>query len=343
MTLTRRGRVVTVVGIIVGFFTVVLLAAYIYGRSIGVMGSSNPGRLVSIVIPEGSSASEIGEVLADHDVVRSALGFRIAAWLNGGADKIQAGRYEVPTGLTAADALDELLERGPVLEVVMVTFPEGSWLTDFADILEHDTDIAGRDFLHVLRSGRVTTAVVSDPASFEGLLFPSTYEISEKDTALTVAQRFADEFEERVSAIDFSSVDAMGYSRYEAVIVASMVEAEAKVPSDRAKIAAVIYNRLEEGIPLQIDATVLYALGEHKTELTTSDLAVDSPYNTRIVTGLPPTPIGAPGEASLEAAATPARGDWLYYVLSDCAGHHAFSVDYQGFLADKAAYQALDC
>ena len=108
-------------------------------------------------------------------------------------------------------------------------------------------------------------------------------------------------------------------------------------------IARVIYNRLQEGMPLGIDATVLYALGEHKSELSSDDLKIDSPYNTRIVTGLPPTPIGAPGLNSLEAALAPAEGEWLYYVLADCEGHHAFSTNYDDFLEDKAAYQSLSC
>ena len=177
----------------------------------------------------------------------------------------------------------------------------------------------------------------------EGLLFPSTYQVIERDTPRSIALRLAEEFDKQAGAVDFSRVEALGISPYEAIIVASMIEAEASVPEDRDRIAAVIYNRLEENMALGIDATVLYALGEHKEELTTEDLQVDSPYNTRQVTGLPPTPIGAPGAESLAAAANPAEGDWLYYVLSDCDGHHAFSVSYDEFLQNKAAYQELSC
>jgi UPF0755 protein len=122
-----------------------------------------------------------------------------------------------------------------------------------------------------------------------------------------------------------------------------MVEAEAKVDKDRPKIAEVIYNRLQQGIRLGIDATISYALGHHVAALTRSDLAVDSPYNTRLRTGLPPTPIGAAGLASLQAAAAPATGDLLYYVVADCRGHHFFSADYDAFLRAKARYEALTC
>jgi UPF0755 protein len=175
-------------------------------------------------------------------------------------------------------------------------------------------------------------------------LFPSTYQVIRKDDEAEVAQRLVDQMVDEVRKLDFEAkASSLGVTPYEALIVASMIEAEAKAPGDRDKIARVIYKRLEEGMQLGIDATVLYALGEHKGTLTNEDLAVDSPYNTRRVTGLPPTPIGAPGTNSLDAAVNPADGDWLYYVVSDCDGHHAFSESYDEFLQDKAAYQGLEC
>jgi UPF0755 protein len=123
----------------------------------------------------------------------------------------------------------------------------------------------------------------------------------------------------------------MTITPYDALIVASLVEAEAKVPEDRPKIARVIYNRLAQGMTLGIDATVLYALQERGDTLTQSDLATDSPYNTRVNRGLPPTPINSPGQASLEAALAPADGDWLYYVLTDADGHHYFTNSFSDF------------
>jgi UPF0755 protein len=117
--------------------------------------------------------------------------------------------------------------------------------------------------------------------------------------------------------------------------VASLVEEEAKTDGDRPKIARVIYNRVAEDMKLEIDATVPYALGMHKTELTQSDLEVDSPYNTRRYKGLPPTPIAAPGRASLEAALNPEEGPWIFYVLADAEGNHFFTDDYDEFLQKK--------
>jgi UPF0755 protein len=330
--------------VLTALIAVPALAGFLYLKSIGVLAASEKGPKVEIVIPKGSNAQQIGELLEAEGVIRSAMGFRIAIFLNKGDENFQAGRYEIATGLSARDALDALLESGPLIESVSVTFPEGKWMTDFARILGEETDIDADAFLRLVQSRRLAPAFVpQDVHMMEGLLFPSTYQVDENDNAETVARRLRDEMVQRIDDLDLAGIEDRGYSPYEVLIVASMVEAEAKVPEDRAKIATVIYNRLEKRIPLGIDATVLYALGEHKTELTVSDLQVDSPYNTRIVSGLPPTPIGAPGQASLEAAATPADGDWLYFVLTDCAGHHSFSTQYGDFLRDKATYESLSC
>lgn len=346
MTLTRRGKVLRILVIVaVVLVAVPLVAGYAYLRSIGVYGESRPGRRVELRIPKGATGPAIGELLAENGVIESPLAFRIATYLREGEEEFQAGRYELFAGMTAPDALELLLEGALGERFVTVTFPEGSWLTDFAEILDRETHIAGDEFLRVLESGEITASVKPpDVETFEGLLFPSTYQIIKRDTARSVAQRLVDKFQEELERIDFEAkMQQLGYSAYEGVTVASMVEGEAKIADERAKVARVIYNRLEQGIALGIDATISYGLGEHKEVLTESDLAVDTPYNTRLHAGLPPTPIGASGTAALEAAADPAPGDWLYYVLADCEGHHAFSVSYDEFLQNKDAYQALDC
>jgi UPF0755 protein len=342
--LTRRGKTVVALVVLALVLGVPLIGGVFYLRAIGVYGDSEPGGKVEVEIPEGSSAGEVGELLAENSVIPSALGFRITVFLDGGAEDIQAGTYTLRKGLTARDAIDALA-KGPVVEFVEVTFPEGSWLTDFARIIDEETHVSGDEFLELVSEAKVRSALLPpDVGTLEGLLFPATYQVIERDTARTLGRRLVTEMEKRAAAIDFATrAEALGLTPYEAMIVASMVEAEASIDEDRDKIARVIYNRIEEGMRLEIDATVLYALGEHKEQLSRSDLAVDSPYNTRLVAGLPPTPIGAPGEASLEATVNPAEGPWIYYVLSDCEGHHAFSADYDEFLANKRAYQSLDC
>ena len=345
MSLTKRGRLIVVLGVFLAVLGTPVLAANIYLRSVGVWGSSDRGEAVQVAIPKGAGVSEIGAILEERGVIKSAFGFRIATFVGEGAEDIQAGEYQMPRGLTAGDALDWLLGNKPVgEEFVNVTFREGLWLEDFAAVLDRDTNLSGDAFLDLATSGEVRSKYQPEGAeTLEGLLFPSTYQVVEKDTERKVLERLVAEFENQAGTLDFSPARQLNLTRYDVVIVASMIEAETRVDSERSKVAQVIYNRLREGMALGIDATVIYALGEHKQSLTQSDLEIDSPYNTRRFPGLPPTPIGAPSLASLEAALNPADGDWLYYVLADCERNHAFSSSYDEFLENKSNYQSLDC
>jgi UPF0755 protein len=346
LALTKRGRILVALLVLLGVLSLPLLGGYIYLRSIGLYGGSDPGDRVEVTIAKGAGVNEIGQALEDAGVIESAFGFRLATFIGEGSESIQAGTYQIPSGLNARDALTFLVENPPEGPAVFeVTFREGAWLVDMAAALERDTGISSERFVDAATSGEVGSRYRPNGVdTLEGLLFPSTYEISEKDTAREVVELLAAQFEREANGIDLARrAGSVNLDPYEAIIVASMIEAETFLDEERPKVARVIYNRLNEGMMLGIDATVLYALGEHKQTLTSSDLDVDSPYNTRKVGGLPPTPIGAPSLASLEAALDPAEGDWLYYVLADCDGNHAFSTDYDDFLADKAAYQELEC
>ncbi|HYY43780.1 MAG TPA: endolytic transglycosylase MltG [Actinomycetota bacterium] len=342
MKLTRRGKLTLFAAAPAGLALLVAGAAYAYLDAIGVVGASRPGPTTTVVIPHGATLSDAGEILEEKGIVPSALGFRLRVRLDG-VSGVEAGRYVLHKNLSAADAL-AALGRGPEVRYETVTFPEGSTVKDFAATLQRETRLSARDFLAAVKSGSVRSRIQPPGVtSLEGLLFPSTYQVSENDSARTVLARFVETFDEQFSKLDLTTAKKAGLTPYEVVIVASMVEEEAKVPADRGKVARVVYNRLEQGMPLGIDATIQYALGKQGESLTVSDLEADSPYNTRIHTGLPPTPIGSPGMASLRAGAHPPTGDWLYYVVSDCKGHHAFSTDYSDFLVDKEHYQSLSC
>ena len=222
----------------------------------------------------------------------------------------------------------ELLQRGPQVVTYDVTVREGLRVTEILDVLAEASGIDRTEFEQALTSGQVTTGVVVLPetaelADWEGLLFPDTYRFSEDATAVDILTRLARTMEQRLDAIDWTDFEAAGFTRYEGIIIASLIESEVRVAEERPLVSSVIRNRLEQGIPLQIDATVLYALGTR--DIAAFDRDVDSPYNTYRVQGLPPTPISAPGKASLEAAAAPAETEFLYYVLSDTDGHHTFS------------------
>ena len=346
MSLTRRGRIVAFFGSLGAVLLLIVLTGFLYLRSIGVYGTSTPGTKVEIQIPTGSSKGDIGEILEREGVIESAFGWRIAMYLEGGVEDVQAGRYELPKGLIPKDALAALLDQGPLGdEFVSVTIPEGSWLSDFSRIIGRKTHISPNAFAKVLSSGRVKSSYLPPGSrNLEGLLFPSTYQVIPRDTALSVARRLSSEFEKQAGAAGLDDArTSIDLSPYEAIVVASMVEAESKVDEDRAKIARVILNRIEQDMKLEIDATVYYALGRRGGSLDKTDLATDSPFNTRRFPGIPPAPIGAPGAESLKATVNPADGPWLYYVVIDCEGHHGFSESYDTFLNNVETYRALDC
>ena len=168
---------------------------------------------------------------------------------------------------------------------------------------------------------------------WEGLLFPDTYEVGKDATAADILQLMADTAAARVGSLDWGHLDALGLTPYDGIVIASMIEREAATSVDRPLIASVIFNRLEIGMHLQIDATVVYALGGYpEGGLTYDDLEIDSPYNTYLIDALPPTPIAAPGLASLQAAANPADTGYFFYVLADEDGNHAFAATYDEFL-----------
>jgi UPF0755 protein len=295
-----------------------------------------PGQAVEVEIERGSSARQIGATLAQRGVVASALSFELAVRSAGVEDRLQAGTYDLVTGMAAGDALDVLLE-GPKPSSYRVTIHEGLRVGEILDALAEQTPFTREQFEAALPRVTSTLGFGGDTLEdWEGGLFPDTYEVAQDATPQEILQLMATTMEKRVSSVDWTPLEADGYTIRDGLIIASLVEAEAKLDADRALIASVILNRLAIDMPLQIDATVLYAMGERGIALTAGDLATESPYNTYLQQGLPPTPIDAPGLASLEAAADPAQTDYLYYVLTSTDGGHSFAATYEEFQAYKA-------
>ena len=295
-----------------------------------------PGLPVSLDIPAGSTARQIGVLLAEAGVVDSATQFELAARTSETAERLQAGRYDLETGMLN-DVVIDLLLAGPVVETFRVTVREGLWIQEVLDEIAAQTDFTATQLQQALVGveSSLLQGPASDSVSWEGLLFPDTYDFSLDVGPGDILQRLADTMVQRVEAIDWSELESRDLSVYEGIIIASLVEAEAGVDADRPLIASVVVNRLEVPMELGIDATVIYALGERGSSLTGSDLEVDSPYNTRKYAGLPPTPIGGPGLKSLEAAAMPAATDFIYYVLTSATGEHSFTASYDEFLGWK--------
>jgi UPF0755 protein len=286
-----------------------------------------PGQPVTVDIPQGSTGQDIGVILASQGVVRSALEFEVAVRNVNAAQQLQAGTYELTTLMDPAEVVAELVS-GPVASVLRVTVVEGLRVSEMLVRLGEATPHSFSDFETVLLDGSVTTSLREMPdeptlQDWEGLLFPDTYEFSQGAAPEAMLQRMASTMEQRVDSIDWSEWEDLGHTQYEGIVLASLVETEIRRDEERAIAASVIYNRLAEGMLLEIDATVLYALGTR--DVAEFDRDVDSPYNTYLHPGLPPTPIAAPGRASLEAAAAPDDTDFFYYVLSDEQGRHAFA------------------
>jgi UPF0755 protein len=307
-----------------------------YGYCRGAAGAKTA---LELTVAEGASGEQVVAQLHDLGVVRcGGLVGRILLRGTGEADAIRAGSFTLTTNMTFDDAIEVLSTPPPQIPTVRLTIPEGYRLTQIAERVQEELGIDADRFLALAqRGGWSIDPYLPKGKGTEGFLFPETYRFPEGSTsAKDVVQRLLMQFDTEAASLDWSGADALGVSPFEVVVIASMIEREARVPSDRAKIAAVIYNRLAEGMPLGIDATIGYIDPDPSNGLTVSDFEIDSPYNTRLHTGLPPTPIASPGIASLRAALAPADVPYLYYVLCGADGHHRFSVGYDQFLRDKA-------
>lgn len=300
-------------------------------------GASGPSRPVAIEVPDGATASDVGDLLENAGVVRSGLAFRLAAGFEGLGESLMAGMYDLRTNMTVGQALSAL-EAGPLLETITVTIPEGLEVDEIAAEVGEATEIDPAAFAAAARSGEhsLPPYLPEGTATVEGFLFPKTYELDPEAQAEQVIATLLAQFEEEASTLDWGKAKDLRLSPYELVIVASLIEREARAEKDRAKVSAVVHNRLREGMALQIDATVQYALPEENRLLTLEDYEYESPYNTYLHPGLPPTPIASPGLASLEAALDPADSDYLYFLVVDPeTGAHRFAETYQEFLRLK--------
>jgi UPF0755 protein len=221
-----------------------------------------------------------------------------------------------------------LATRGPTSYAVVVS--PGLTLAQIAQRVGVVPGHSAGHFLAVARSGEVRSPYQPQTVnSLEGLLFPATYSVTPDESDRKILAEMVRRFDRAAGQIGLDRAPSLVHvSPYQAVTVASMIEREAGLPGDRGKVATVVYNRLAKGMRLQIDATVIYALGRPVTALSLKDLQVNSPYNTYLVKGLPPTPIASPSVASLEAALHPTAGPWLYYVVVSKNGAEAFSVTY---------------
>ena len=300
-------------------------------RQINPPGASGPE--VRITVEQGMSTADIGALLEREGVIASASIFKYYARLTGLAS-IEAGNYTLEKKSDLGQVSKALEAGAAKAEEERFTVPEGLTLGEVAKVIGQMPGRSAEKFMEVANSGTIRSQY--QPAgvnSLEGLILPETYFITKGADEAEILRKMVDAFDQLATQINLPGAAAkFKITPYQAVIVASLVEREARVDEDRGKVARVIYNRLAEPMPLQIDATVLYALGLPAQEsVSFKDREVNSPYNTYRIPGLPPGPIASPGRKSLEATANPTPGNWLYYVLTDPTGKHTFTNDYREF------------
>lgn len=299
-----------------------------------------PGRgEVVVTIDQGQTIQSMGEELEDLDVVASAEAFVDAADAEQRSTAIQAGTYLMMKKMSAEDAVALLVDPDNVAQQ-MVTVPEGLRAVDIVEILAENTDFSQKAFTRVLeRPGKLGLPDFAR-GNPEGYLFPATYPVNPDDTPTSILRKMVERWGQSAAELQLEArADELGYTPHEIMTVAALVEAEGR-GGDMPKIARVIYNRLENpgtaGVAgyLQIDATVDYALGRPLTvELTQEEReTTDSRYNTFQHKGLPPGPIGNPGEEAMSAALEPAAGDWYYYITVNLeTGETKFAETFEEF------------
>lgn len=282
------------------------------------------GKKVAIVdFAKGSPLRKFADTLASQEIIGSASMFLIYARLSGVSGKVQAGTYQLDDGMAPAEILRKLVT-GEVYEK-RFSLPEGYSIFQVAEMLETRGFFKSSDFLRACRDSELLRSLGIKGVSAEGYLYPGTYNLLKVDDAAALvklmAQQFARVYEARFAALEKTSP----LSRQQILTLASIVEKEAVIPEERPIIASVFFNRLKKRMPLQSDPTAVYGLRTFGGKVSGRDVRRQNIYNTYLINGLPPGPIGNPGEGSIEAVLHPAVSNYYYFVAKNDGTHH-FSV-----------------
>jgi UPF0755 protein len=337
----RSGIFKLLSGTIIAALLLFLIGPRLVGFISGAPDYSGPGSgSVQIEISAGDSIAKIGNVLKEAKVVKSVDAFTSAAANNPDSSKISPGFYNMMLEMKASDAVALLLD--PKSKVVYrAVIPEGKRASDIYALIAQLTGIPVTDFEAVAANPSQLALPAYANGQVEGFLFPATYEFPPGTTALSAMQAMVNKFNAVAKEMNLdSTASTFGKTPYEILTIASILEVEAH-PTDFAKVSRVIYNRLAAPMRLQFDSTVNYGLGKTDVIITTENLKKKTPFNTYLNDGLPPTPIGNPGVASIVAALTPADGDWLYFITTNLKTQETkFTSSYEEFLKFKDEFLA---
>ncbi len=299
-----------------------------------------------VVIEKGMTANRIVDILVGEDIIKSPLAIKIYLRFIEKNTNLEAGDYMFPSPVTPLEVIN-LLQDGK-LRTKTLTIPEGWTRFEIAPHIHEEfpvePPVTVEEVFAMMDNVSLIEDVDSQAQNLEGYLYPTTYEFELGTHPKAAISKMVEQFRSVWRPEWDDQAHKLGLSRREIVVIASLIEKESKIDSERPLVSSVIYNRLKQGIPLGMDATNVYIaklLGKWDGIMHKSDLEIDHPYNTRKLTGLPPGPIGSPGKSALEAALSPAETDYLYYVLNveaEDGSHHFYSAA-SDFLKGKAAYQ----
>jgi len=328
---------VTFIFIFITYFSITSIADSVEKNVIQESANSVVEEIISVNIPQGSSASQIASILDSTGVISSKIAFELYLRNENLTDKLRAGNYELPNNLEFSE-LTALLLKGPPLKTYTITIPEGLWISETLETISAQTGYEVIQLENSLKSGKVISQFHSDNdyvdlQNWEGLLFPNTYQINIDANGEEILQTLVDELELRYNnIIATNNLPTWINDANEFFTIASLIEAESKIDEDRPLVSSVIKNRLEIDMLLQIDASILYALQKRKSQVLLIDLQVDSPYNIYKFTGLPPTPISGFGERAMTAIMNTPENDFIYYLLTSKDGKMTFTNNYEEFI-----------
>lgn len=347
----HRRRFPWVAVIMLVCIAVVVLAVTQIGRNWLVPANANDTQIVEVEIPEGTPVSTMGDILEEQGLIRSSSAFSLLVRVQGAAANLQAGVHDLSPSMTMPEIVAALQEGAEEAGMLKVTVNEGLTVDQIAEVVADSTSYSAEDFLNLMTNQEFLAQLVQQYPILtdsynnpnvryvlEGYLFPATYDVAQGETLESLVTQMVDKTNEVLSKYQ-ADIDASSYSLQDIMSIASLVEKEGQTTEDRKLIAGVFYNRLEQGMPIQSDISVLYALGTHKEMVTYDDLEVDSPYNLYTNAGLPPGPMNSPSEDAIVAALEPTDNDYLYFYANLKTGEVFYTDNYEQHQAWAQEYE----
>lgn len=347
----HRRRFPWVAVIMLVCIAVVVLAVTQIGRNWLVPANANDTQIVEVEIPEGTPVSTMGDILEEQGLIRSSSAFSLLVRVQGAAANLQAGVHDLSPSMTMPEIVAALQEGAEEAGLLKVTVNEGLTVDQIAEVVADSTSYSAEDFLNLMSNQEFLAQLVQQYPILtdsynnpnvryvlEGYLFPATYDVAQGETLESLVTQMVDKTNEVLSKYQ-ADIDASSYSLQDIMSIASLVEKEGQTTEDRKLIAGVFYNRLEQGMPIQSDISVLYALGTHKEMVTYDDLEVDSPYNLYTNAGLPPGPMNSPSEDAIAAALEPTDNDYLYFYANLKTGEVFYTDNYEQHQAWAQEYE----